>query len=226
MGHLFLLMLAVPPVGQPLASREAIALAVARLDAQTVLAPPQSSDIGWDVVRRLDRGRRVMIQIDGDDGRRDCYVLGADRDGLTVLDVTEYRMTAPEAADVVLAAATYLAAGGSDPPAVALNDVRIDAHDISIWGVKRADTSRAIRRIPRSVVFEIRTPERRRGSKAATALGAAGGFLMGFVFAVRYQENGGGQLVPWVGIFVMPTAGAYLGHRLTRYSHSDVIYRR
>ena len=104
--------------------------------------------------------------------------------------------------------------------------MRIDASDISIWGVKRADTSRAIRRVPRNAVVEILTPERPRGSKAATALGMLGGFAMGYVFAVRYQENRGGQLVPWVGIIVMPIAGGYLGHRTTRYSQSDLIYRR
>lgn len=82
MGPLLVLVLAVPLVGQPLASREAIALAVARLDTQTVPAPAQSSDIGWEDVRRLDRGRHVLIQIDGDDRRRDCYLLNADRDGL------------------------------------------------------------------------------------------------------------------------------------------------
>jgi hypothetical protein len=75
-------------------------------------------------------------------------------------------------------------------------------------------------RIPRADVTEIRQSTRRRGSPLGAVIGAAGGFLIGYVSAVALaqKECGGSctdeKILIGVSLVGLPVAGGLLGYRL------------
>jgi len=97
--------------------------------------------------------------------------------------------------------------------------------------VKAPESPDVLQRFPRQDIVTIKTPPRRHGSKIGAAIGAAGGFVLGYAAAVNlaYKQCNGScsdeKALMAVSLVGLPIAGGWLGYQANPRTTEDVIYR-
>jgi hypothetical protein len=97
--------------------------------------------------------------------------------------------------------------------------------------VKTPGLSDVLQRLPRQDVVAIKTAPRRHGSKIGAAIGAAGGFVLGYAAAVHlaYKQCNGScsdeKAFMALSLVGLPIAGGWLGYQASSRTTQDVIYR-
>jgi len=112
--------------------------------------------------------------------------------------------------------------------AVTRTFVRADESELI---VKAPESPDVLQRFPRQDIVTIKTPPRRHGSKIGAAIGAAGGFVLGYAAAVNlaYKQCNGScsdeKALMAVSLVGLPIAGGWLGYQANPRTTEDVIYR-
>jgi hypothetical protein len=97
--------------------------------------------------------------------------------------------------------------------------------------VKAPELSDVLQRLSRQDIVAIKTTPRRHGSKIGAAIGAAGGFVLGYAAAVQLafkQCNGScsdEKALMALSLVGLPIAGGWLGYQANSRTTQDVIYR-
>jgi hypothetical protein len=97
--------------------------------------------------------------------------------------------------------------------------------------VKAPESRDVLQRFPRQDIVAIKTPPRRHGSKIGAAIGAAGGFVLGYAAAVNlaYKQCNGScsdeKALMALSLVGLPIAGGWLGYQATSRTTEDVVYR-
>jgi hypothetical protein len=97
--------------------------------------------------------------------------------------------------------------------------------------VKVPELSNVLQRLPRQDIVTVKTPPRRRGSVIGAAIGAAGGFVLGYAAAAHlaYKQCNGScseeKALMALSLVGLPIAGGWLGYQADSRTTQDVIYR-
>ena len=97
--------------------------------------------------------------------------------------------------------------------------------------VKTPELPDVLQRLPRQDIVAIKTPPRRHGSKIGAAIGAAGGFVLGYAAAVQlaYKQCNGScsdeKALMALSLVGLPIAGGWLGYQANPRTTQEVIYR-
>lgn len=209
----------------------AFRLAAAR-GTVTPAVQPEDRSTDWSRVTRLASGTTIVVEFRGGPAASRVFV-HADASELIVLDLADSRL--PRAAQRVL---QEMAANHPDYLVEVFSGLRFDRADVHVGpdGVflaerKVAALSDVLERVPRKDVVVIKTPPRRRGSLIGAAIGAAGGFVLGYASAVRlaYKQCNGScsdeQALMALSLVGLPIAGGWLGYQANSRTTEDVIYR-
>jgi len=111
------------------------------------------------------------------------------------------------------------------------DNVRLAPDGLFLADRKVAEISDVVKRIPRPEIVVSTTPPQRRGSLIGTAIGAGGGFVLGFVSALHlaYKQCNGScsdeKALMGLSLVGLPIAGGMLGYRANPRTTQDVIYR-
>lgn len=105
------------------------------------------------------------------------------------------------------------------------------AADESELVVKAPESPDVLQRFSRQDIVAIKAPPRRHGSKIGAAIGAAGGFVLGYAAAVNlaYKQCNGScsdeKALMALSLVGLPIAGGWLGYQAKSRTTEDVIYR-
>jgi hypothetical protein len=105
------------------------------------------------------------------------------------------------------------------------------AADESELVVKAPESPDVLQRFPRQDIVAIKSPPRRHGSKIGAAIGAAGGFVLGYAAAVNlaYKQCNGScsdeKALMALSLVGLPIAGGWLGYQANSRTTEDAIYR-
>lgn len=219
----------------PPESRGPIARAATREAARLATAPQvdRPSDSHWARVTKLAPGTAVTLTVRELPPRK-RYVVRADEDNLTVLDLTNPAIS-PVAQSVLLDVASHhpedVAAAQTGNTFVLDKNVRMGPDGVFVADRKVADLGQVIETIMQSDVREIRRSGRTGGSVVGAVAGATGGLLLGRLVAANlvYKQCGGScddeTLLIGLSLIGLPITGGLLGYHAAGRQTEDVIYR-
>jgi hypothetical protein len=186
----------------------------------------------WPRVTGLAPGREILVEIRGGLAASRIFV-NADESELIVLDLagpplnSKVRRVLREIASTHPAYFLQVSAGSR----FVQDNVRLAPDGVFLADRKVTEISAVVKRIPRPDIVAITTPAQRRGSLIGAAIGAGGGFVLGYVSALHlaYKQCNGScsdeRALMGLSLVGFPIAGGWLGYQANPRTTQDVIYR-
>ena len=186
----------------------------------------------WPRVAGLTPGREIFVEALGDRAATRIFVT-ADESELIVLDLAGPPLNSTVRRALREVASTHpeyflqLSAGSR----FVQDNVRLAPDGVFLEDRKVAEISDVVKQIPRPEIAAIMMPPQRRGSLVGAAIGAGGGFVLGYVSALHlaYKQCNGScsdeRALMGLSLVGLPIAGGWLGYQGNPRTTQDVIYR-